>query len=36
MKSLSEQLFFDVLSKTHNKIMAIGKNYFDHVKEMGG
>lgn len=31
-----EQLFTKVLNPRNNKILAIGKNYIKHVKEMGG
>ena len=36
MKSSFEPVFSKVIQTTHNKILAIAKNYFEHVKEMGG
>lgn len=30
------ETFQKILSQTQNKILAVGKNYIDHVKEMGG
>lgn len=31
-----EKVFRNIIKGQHPKIVAVGKNYGDHVKEMGG
>ena len=36
IKQKMESLFSKIITNSHPKVLAIGKNYVKHVKEMGG